>query len=68
MQYITEQNILSNLFMIQKNMKGNIASNCMVVLPFSDIIYKRNNRQIYLLTCRKCYLLLVGLFDAHLYE
>ena len=28
----TEQNILNNLFIIQKNIKGGNASNCMVVL------------------------------------
>jgi len=38
----TEHNILSNLFIVQKNIKG--ASNFMVVLLFSDSISKRNNR------------------------
>jgi len=28
----TEQDILSNLFIVQKNIKGGNASNCMVVL------------------------------------
>jgi len=42
----TEQNILSNLFIVQKNIKGGDASNCMVVLLFSDTISKRNNRQL----------------------
>jgi len=64
----TEQNILSNLFIVQKNIKGSNASNCMVALLFSDTIYKRNNRQLYLLTCLKCYLLLVGLSDTYLHE
>jgi len=63
----TEQNILSNLFTVQKNIKGSNASNCIVLL-FSDNIYKRNNRQLYLLICRKCYLLLVGLSDTYLHE
>jgi len=54
---------LSNLFIVQKNIKGGNASNCMVALLFSDTISKRNNRQFYLLTCRKCYLLLVDLPD-----
>jgi len=40
----------------------------MVVLLFSDTISKRNNRQLYLLTCRKCCLLLVGLSAMYLYE
>jgi len=30
----TEQNILSNLFIVQKNIKGSNASNCMVALLF----------------------------------
>jgi len=63
----TEQNILSNLFIVQKNVKGGNSSNCMVLI-FSDTISKRNNRQLYLLTCRKCYLLLVGLSDTYLHE
>ena len=49
-------------------MKDGNASNCMVVLLFSDTISKRNNVQLYLPTCGKCYLILVGLFDAHLHE
>jgi len=64
----TEQNTLSNLLTVQKNIKGGNASNCVVVLLFSDIISKRNNRQLYLQTCRKCYLLLVGLSDTYLNE
>ena len=64
----TEKNILSNSFTVQKNINGVNASNCVVVLLFSDIVSKRNNRQIYLLTCRKRYLLLVGLSDRYLNE
>ena len=44
----TEQNIRSNLFIIQKNIKGGNTSNYMVLL-FSDTISKRNNRQLHLL-------------------
>jgi len=39
-----------------------------MVLLFSDTIPKRNNRQLYLLTCHKCYLPLVGLSDMYLHE
>ena len=39
----------------------------MVVLLFSDTFKKRNKRQLYLLTCRKCYLLLLGLSDTYLH-
>jgi len=48
------------LFIIQKNTDGGNASICMVVLLFSDTISKRKLRQpqLYLLTCRKYYLLL----------
>ena len=34
--YFTEQHILSNLFIVQKNRKGGSASNCIFVLLFSD--------------------------------
>jgi len=37
-------------------------------LLFSDTISWRNNRQLFLLTCRKCYLPLVGLSDTYLHE
>jgi len=40
----------------------------MVVLLFSDPVSKSNNKKLYLLTCRKCYLCLVGLSDTHLHE
>jgi len=66
--FITEQNILTNLFIIQKNIKVCNASNYIVVLLFSDTISKRKNRQLYLLICREYYFLLVGLFDAYLHE
>ena len=64
----TEQSILSNWFIVQKNVKGGNASNCMVVLLFSDTTSKGKNRQLYLLTRRKCHLLVVGLTDTFLHE
>jgi len=64
----TEKNILSNLFIVQKNVKAGNASKCMVVLLFSVTISKKNNKELYLLTCRKCRLLVVGLSDTYLHE
>jgi len=38
----------------------------MVVLLLSDPISKRDKRQLYLLTCRKCYFLLVDSGDSRI--
>ena len=59
-----EKNILSHLFVVQKNIKGGNASSSMVVLLFWDTVSKRNKRQFYLRTCRTCYLLLVSLSQS----
>jgi len=37
----TEHSILSYLVIVQKNIKGGNALNCMVILLFSDTIFKR---------------------------
>jgi len=64
----TERNILSNLFIVQKNVEGGNASKCMAVLLFPVTISKRNNKQLYLLTRCKYRLLVVGLSDTYLHE
>jgi len=37
----TEQDILTNLFIVQKNIEGSNASNCMVVQYFFQILFLR---------------------------
>jgi len=67
----TERNILRNLFIVQKNIKGGNASNCTIILLFSDTISRRNNRQ--LLSPNMTLVLssfggLVALSDTYLHE
>jgi len=64
---ILRNNILNNLFIVQKNIKGSKASNCMVV-QFQILFVTKIISNSISVVPQKSYFLLVGRYDTCLYE